>query len=100
MLLAIPFLSFLTSLLSAYGLMRAGRAGGLAGLCAGLAAMGGWVLWCEGAAVGLDVFLYTFAFWGAVVPALAALVPGAALGWLAREDAPAAPWGPLSGVRP
>lgn len=88
MLFAIPFLSFLVGLLAGHTTLRAGRWCGLAGLILLLTVVGVWALRSEGAAVGLDVFLYTFAFWGAVVPAAVALGLGALLGWIAlRADA-------------
>ena len=89
MLLAIPFLSFLTALLWGHLLMRAGHCEAVAGLGSLLACAAFWALWCEGRAVGLDVLLYTLAFWGALLPALLALAIGAALGWAGREPEPA-----------
>ncbi|SMX43455.1 hypothetical protein [Maliponia aquimaris] len=85
MLYAIPFLSFLSALLWGHLLMREACREALAGLATLLAGVALWLLWQEGRAVGLDVLVYTFAFWGVSLPALLALALGAALGWADRR---------------
>ncbi|MGP6086590.1 hypothetical protein [Antarctobacter jejuensis] len=88
MLLAIPFSSFLIGLILGHATMR--RAGPEAALSLMLLLSGGalYLLWRESFTVGLDVFVYTLAFWGAALPAVIASGMGALLGWAEGDRVP------------
>ncbi len=89
MLLAIPFSSFLIGLILGHAALR--RAGPEAAFGLFLMFTFGalYLLWRETFTVGIDVFVYTLAFWGVAVPAALATGIGALLGWAEGAGTPA-----------
>lgn len=82
MLLVIPFSSFLIGLILGHAVLRRAGPDAACGLLLILTGGALFVLWREAMTTGIDVFVYTLAFWGAALPATLATGIGALLGWV------------------